>query len=586
MEPIWIGLISVMAVFFILCLCLGLSGSKWNYSKYIKERNERVRRKRWNKYVRFLNPENEKELYQKIKSSSDVEFNQFLKDVSPLLKRKYYSYEPNEHTQLKRGIYNVVNRFTNERTSNEFDYDRLKKLEYHFPMLKRVYFGPRLTHRVYSKDTLKRKFKYTLKIGCEIPKLETIIDVAFFFNTSVNNILGLCYMQEKKPGPYYIKRKIIYERFKSMDIEPEKMDLEKFQIDSSFAIPEPKKLKESKPLIPRKHKEKEVPDIKIKDEPFLKENSSPFYLRTILVKPDGRKRLIARPDPFLMEYQRLILGEILEKAELPDSCTGFVKNRSIVTNARNHVGAQTLVKIDLKNFFNTLRFYHAFEVFRGFGYNRPVSGILACICTDWYTKGGRYVPQGAPSSPMIGNLYAMHLDKRLEGLWTKHKFRYSRYADDLTFSNRNPKIPVRGLIHATYKIIQDEKLYPNFEKTKVFRKQHKKSVTGITVNEKVNVDRKWLNTLRGELYRYSKYGLSEDSNEILRILSRLKGKLAYLKMICPDKARKYNEYLDILMSRNSELKCSECGKKILIQIERIQRQTSFFCNDCASKFSD
>ena len=538
-EPYVIGIIVCMSAFALCFICMLLGQPRWNYGKYIKERNERVKRNRWNKYVRFLDPENQKELYIKIKTSSDTEFNQFLKDVGPLLKKHYYPYKLNEHTQLKRNIYTVINKFT-----NEFDYARVKKLEYHLPMLKRVFFGPRLTNQVYCKNTLKRKFIYPIKPELEIPKLNSIVDVAFFFNTTVNKILGLCYMQEKKPGSYYIKKKTIYERLKSMEIDPQKVDIANVQIDPTFTLPKPPKVKDKKQLFSKKGKPNVVSETEITSEPIFKESASPFYHRTSLIKPNGRKRLIANPVSYLKKYQRMILVLILEKVALPDICTGFVKNRSIVSNARLHVGAQTLVKIDLKNFFNSMRFRHAFEVFRGFGYNRPVSGILACICTDWYTKGGRYIPQGAPSSPMIGNLYAMHLDKRLTGLWEKRGYSYSRYADDLTFSTLNPKVSVRGLIFATYKIIQDEKLHPNREKTKVFRKQHLKSVTGITINEKININRKWLNSLRGELHRYSKYGLPNDENHKRKVYNELKGKLAFLQMVNPEKAKKYYPYLE------------------------------------------
>jgi hypothetical protein len=412
-------------------------------------------------------------------------------------------------------------------------------------MLKRVYFGPLLNSKVYNKNNLKRKFKYIIKNGEKIPDLQSILDVAAFIGTTVNKILGLCYMQGHEMGPYYLKRKKIYEAMVIKNKEVDSLDFNKIRVDSSFLIPENYRAKKSKPT--RQNEQIEVinKEEKAREIPVFTEKSSPFYKRNFLTKPDGRKRLIACPVSYLKYYQKKILREILEKVEIPQSCTGFVKGRSIITNAQNHVGAKTVVKIDLKNFFNSMKFHHAFEVFRGFGYNRPVSGILACICTDWYSKGGRYVPQGAPSSPMIGNLYTLHLDKRLEGLWNKHGFIYSRYADDLTFSSYESKVRVRGLIHATYKIIQDEKLRPNPSKTKVLRKQHKKSVTGITINEKINIDRKWMNTFRGEIYRYSKFGTLLEEKEKAKVYNQLKGKFSYLRMVNPEKASLYDQIFQI-----------------------------------------
>ncbi len=43
------------------------------------------------------------------------------------------------------------------------------------------------------------------------------------------------------------------------------------------------------------------------------------------------------------------------------------------------------------------------------------------------------LPQGAPTSPMLANIIASNLDKKIIILSKKLNFRYSRYADDLTF---------------------------------------------------------------------------------------------------------------------------------------------------------
>jgi RNA-directed DNA polymerase len=532
MEPYVVGLLVVFVVILIFILCIfGLKTSQWKY-------HEKSKRRKWNKYVQSLDPEKQKEIYQIIKSSTNDEMDQFLLEIEKKLKYRYDPYTFSESTILKRSIYTVVNKYT-----EDFDPNRLKKIENIFPMLKRVYFGPQLNNKIYNKRTLKRKFIFFLKSGQKIPQLNSILDISLFLNTSVNKILALCYMQRSgynfRYSAKYIKNRKIYEALKLKDQIERTEKFSEVELNPTFKISENSKFDKTTEKKNRIDSEKNE-----ESEPIFEEKNSPFYKRKFLVKPDGRRRLIACPAPFLKNYQKKILTEILEKAEISNACTGFMKNKSIVTNAKNHIQAQTVVKIDLKNFFNSMKFKHVFEVFRGFGYNRPVSGILACICTDWYGSGGRYVPQGAPSSPMIGNLYASHLDKRLEGLWSKKGFSYSRYADDLTFSSHVSKIKVRNLIHASYQIIKDEKLYPNFTKTKVLRKQHKKSITGITVNEKININRNWMNDFRGELHRYAKFGLPEDPSIKRKTYNHLKGKFAFLKMVSPEKAAKYQNYLD------------------------------------------
>jgi len=68
----------------------------------------------------------------------------------------------------------------------------------------------------------------------------------------------------------------------------------------------------------------------------------------------------------LKQLQLKILHDILEKVEIPEYCTGFVLGKSIVDNARIHLGAKTLIKLDLLNFFPTLKFWHVLQVFRGY----------------------------------------------------------------------------------------------------------------------------------------------------------------------------------------------------------------------------
>jgi len=500
------GLLIISFIIIIFCLCLA---KLLGYGGYLHGDY------RWKKYIKSNEPNIEKQIYYNIQSLSDEDFKSYLLSIQKKINYKFRTGEKSlNNTILKRSMLNIINKHT-----HELPFERIKQIETVFPLLKRVYFGPGLNKEVYNKKHFKKKFHFKLKPEHSIPQFKSIIDLARYFNVKVNTLLGYSYNQKKRMGAHYVKRNKIFENFGDMTIPDNYRYIKK-----SY-----EELKKE-----AKKKSKNQPEIEI---PSYLEPESPFYTHTFIEFPNKKRRLISSPNYWLKQLQLKILHEILEKVEIPDYCTGFVPGKSTVDNARVHLMANTLIKIDLLNFFPSLKFWHVLHVFRGMGYNRPVSGVLACLCTDWY-RSKRFIPQGAPTSPMIANLYASKMDVRLNGLSNKYGLKYSRYADDLTFSSINEKIHVRKFIASVYHIIRDEKLYPNFSKTKVFRKGNRKAVTGIIVNEKLNVDRKWLNSLRGELYRYQKFGLPQGEEGAL-IYNQLQGKIAYLHMVNPQKAEKY-----------------------------------------------
>ncbi|MBD3353517.1 MAG: hypothetical protein GF364_18685 [Candidatus Lokiarchaeota archaeon] len=476
-------LVFVGLVYFLIFVCAA-AASKRMRSRYPKPKPGH----RYRKLKRVRDPKIQAKVRERLTKWEGAQYEEWYKDT---IKKINYKYRTNQRqkkwTVLKRAVLDIINKYT-----YEIPEERLKKFSQDFPLLRRVYFGPKLNKQVYNKKNLARKFKFKIKDGTEIPHLDNIVDIALFFNTSVNVLLGYAYTQDLSNKSYYIKKNYT-----------------------------------------KKRKRKDY-----------YEQKSRFYNRTTLIKPDGRKRLISSPKYNLKNLQLKILHDILEKAELPDCCTGFKPGNSIVDNAKPHIGKSTMVQIDLYNFFPSLKFDHVFEVFRGFGYSRPVSGVLAGICTD-FCNSPRFVPQGAPTSPMISNLYASHLDKRLKGLWTKRGFTYTRYADDLTFSSDADDIKVGNLIHATYEIIKDENLKPNYKKTKVYRKGHRHEVTGIVVNDKLSVNRDWIRELRAELHNYNKNGLP-DGIEGQQILNKLQGKISFLNMVDPEKAARYRAQFAVL----------------------------------------
>ncbi len=50
------------------------------------------------------------------------------------------------------------------------------------------------------------------------------------------------------------------------------------------------------------------------------------------------------------------------------------------------------------------------------------------------------LPQGAPTSPILSNLVAYRLDRDLMTFAKTYRLRYTRYADDISFSSFAPPV--------------------------------------------------------------------------------------------------------------------------------------------------
>ena len=164
-------------------------------------------------------------------------------------------------------------------------------------------------------------------------------------------------------------------------------------------------------------------------------------------KKTGGVRKIWAPMPRLKAAQHWILYNIAQRLSIHGAAHGFVAGRSIYSNALAHVNSQVVVSLDLKDFFPSFTFKRVKGLFRRSGYYDGIATLLALLCTEserqevelegkkyYVAMGARCLPQGSPASPALTNAACLRLDRRLAGWAEKHGWRYTRYADDLTFS--------------------------------------------------------------------------------------------------------------------------------------------------------
>jgi RNA-directed DNA polymerase len=203
-------------------------------------------------------------------------------------------------------------------------------------------------------------------------------------------------------------------------------------------------------------------------------NSPQSHYRSFSIrKRQGGTRQIDAPFPALLQCQQWINKNILHKVRLSDHCNGFVKNRSILTNALPHLNTGYLLKMDLLNFFPSISINRVISVYMRLGYPRNVSVYLAKISCLRDS-----LPQGAATSPALSNIIASPMDVKLAQLAQSHKLQYTRYADDMTFSGSYISPSFASIVST---IIWSEGFHVNIGKTRLHRSGGAKVVTGISV---------------------------------------------------------------------------------------------------------
>ncbi len=314
----------------------------------------------------------------------------------------------------------------------------------------------------------------------------------------------------------------------------------------------------------------EAMGITVKELRFLafsrKTSTVSHYVRFKLPKKTGGERLISAPMPRLKGAQQWILENLLEKVELHDAAHGFRRERSIVSNAAPHVGAEVVINLDLKDFFPSIRYKRVKGVFRGLGFSEAAASVFGLICTEpdieevaldgktyFVATGERHLPQGAPTSPAITNILCRRLDKRLLKMATEAGFKYTRYADDLTFSTSGEaKQNICNVLRRTESIVAHEGLTVHPDKTRVLRRSRQQEVTGVVVNEKANVPKKELKRFRAVLFQIEKDGFAgKHWGRSSDVLASMMGFANFVFMVNPEKGAELQARVRALMAKHN-----------------------------------
>ena len=230
-------------------------------------------------------------------------------------------------------------------------------------------------------------------------------------------------------------------------------------------------------------------------------------------KKDGATREIAAPEKRLKMIQRK-LADVLSAVYEPKVCAyGFITEKSNIGNAAQHVKKSLVFNIDLKDFFSQIHFGRVRGMLMNAPYNLPDEAATTIAQIACYNG---YLPQGAPSSPVITNMICVPLDNALMRLAKSTKCVYTRYADDITFSTHKSSFDKSIVYIEDGEVIIGEKLASALKKhsfevnaKKVALRSYtcRQEVTGLTVNEFPNLRRGYVKQLRAIIHSCEKFGI-------------------------------------------------------------------------------
>lgn len=289
-----------------------------------------------------------------------------------------------------------------------------------------------------------------------------------------------------------------------------------------------------------------------------------YYKTRIIYKRNGEPRYLEIPCKELKDVQRKLVKKLNPIiCNIPFFVHGFIKKRSVVTHAAQHLDSVIALRFDINNFFwscTKLKVLNGLLSYPNFSPLEVVTITQLCTCGD-------HLPQGAPTSPMLANLSFLYVDWALfnyiKSLISEINstlstpapisFKYTRYADDIIVSLKaesddpeKRKIPQNIFKQIIAVFIRIAPRYGfHFDKKKIAVFYHGKRpflITGINIamsNGKSTLTlskRRFRNQLKSAIFHY----LTDNHYPI--VAKNIQGKLAWLYSVNPEHAKKICEY--------------------------------------------
>lgn len=304
------------------------------------------------------------------------------------------------------------------------------------------------------------------------------------------------------------------------------------------------------------------------------------YRTFTIPKKSGGVRTISSPRGSLksmLTYLNVIFQAMYEPT---DAAMGFVPGRSIADNASMHTGRNYVFNTDLKDFFPSIRQPRIWKMLqlKPFSMNKEIASAVAGLCCMQDSNGDGVLPQGSPCSPILTNIVCRNLDRRLMGVAKRFNLKYTRYADDITFSSDyNVFQDGSDFMTEFHRIVDEQNFVINDKKTRLQKNGQRQEVTGLVVNQKVNIVKEYSRDLRSLLYIWKQYGKEQayakfcirykaskgynpKKKSMPSMPTVITGKLLYMKMVMGENSTVYislrDKFLKLCPEQKTALKAN------------------------------
>lgn len=345
---------------------------------------------------------------------------------------------------------------------------------------------------------------------------------------------------------------------------------------------------------------------------FANQKSQDRYHYFEIKKKDGSTRIIHAPNTELKVLLKC-LNLIFHSIFVPHyAAYGFIYGKSVLDNAKIHCKNNYVFNLDIKDFFSSIEIGRILKRFNypPFNLNKDNGreiignyiGWLACeeielekeVNGKLHKTRRKVLPQGSPLSPILTNIICERLDYKLTGVAKRFNVTYSRYADDITFSSMHNVYQEKSIFrNEVEKIIEEQYFSINPKKTRLQKRNVRQKVTGIVVNEKVNVTRNYIKLLRLWLSMWEKYGAEKAYQLFINSYIKekgftkhigstpifmenvIEGKLNYLRMVKGENSSTYQNLLERF--NRLSIKNTKINKVLdLWEFEGIEKAIDYF----------
>lgn len=256
---------------------------------------------------------------------------------------------------------------------------------------------------------------------------------------------------------------------------------------------------------------------------YVSKNMNRYVEKVRVAKPNGKTRVTFRTQSRLKNILQSIQVDLLQPLPLPPTLQGGVKYKSPKSNAAAHIGQEYVVKLDIRDFYPSIHYTRVHQLFDNLGCTYPVAKLLTRLVTF-----DGCVAQGFPTSTQIANLVVSEFEPRLVNLCQQNNLTITFFQDDITISGGHRAVE---LVNLFIKIIHQCGFRINSRKLEILPKDAEQEVTGIVVNNRLDIPQKYYEEVSTILQQCQEKGihLQADNPEIF--LRSLHGRIQWIRNV-------------------------------------------------------